>query len=292
MDLINHIPFGLREEDQMYADVADVPKGRLCGCVCPSCHLPLIARQGKVNRWHFAHAGRKVGDIAQSCQYSFFVSVRAMARQIIEPGFRLFKPGYTGQISERRHGKLFSESFCVTDPGTITLGTVRKECLFEQTVVDICTEVNGYPLVIYFSHPERRVPVSLEKPDNKRCGVLGIDLTGMEALFLTKNAASDRFDEVIKTFIEGDEHSKKWIYYPDKPSVRAGARARLEKKIANWKPPLKQVKIINNPCAHSERDRECRYECQMCKTKWSAFKYEKAVCPGCRCSAHLYSRPI
>jgi len=43
MALINHIPFGLRSEDQQYVDVADVPKGKQCGCICPSCVMYLIS---------------------------------------------------------------------------------------------------------------------------------------------------------------------------------------------------------------------------------------------------------
>lgn len=52
------------------------------GTVVAFALIPLIARQGKVNRWHFAHASRKVRDIEQYCQYSFFVSVRAMANKL------------------------------------------------------------------------------------------------------------------------------------------------------------------------------------------------------------------
>lgn len=290
MDLLNHIPFGLRKEDQMYVDVADVPKGRSCGCLCPSCHIPLIARQGKVNRWHFAHASRKIGNIEQSCHYSFFVSVRAMAKQIIKTGFRLSTPGYTGEVSERRYDTWFSELFCVTAPGTIMLDNVQKECLFEQTVVDICAQINGYPLVIYFSHPERRVPVSLKAPDNKRCGVLEIDLSRTGELFLSKNAASDRFDDVLKTFIEEDNHSKKWIFHPREYSAMRRARIRLEERITNWKPPQERTKIRKNPYVRFEPGREHHYDCLICKTKWSAFEYEKTACPVCR--THLYSRKI
>ncbi|MCV2510918.1 competence protein CoiA family protein [Leclercia pneumoniae] len=202
MDRLNHIPFGLRIEDQKYVDVADVPKGRKCACICPSCKIPLIARQGSINRWHFAHASRKIDDIEQNCEYSFLVSVRAMAKQIIESGFQFSTPGCTGHVSERRHGMPFMELFCVTKPDTITLSNVQKECLFEETMVDICGEVKGFPLVIYFSHPERSVPDKLKEPGNTRCGILDIDLTWTRALFLTKKPLFDRFDDEIREFVK------------------------------------------------------------------------------------------
>lgn len=36
--------------------VEDVDRGARCGCICPACQQPLIARQGEVRIWHFAHA--------------------------------------------------------------------------------------------------------------------------------------------------------------------------------------------------------------------------------------------
>jgi competence CoiA-like predicted nuclease len=57
---LNKIPFGLRESDNALVDVSDVQNGKQCGCVCPSCHTPLEARQGDINAWHFAHASKNV----------------------------------------------------------------------------------------------------------------------------------------------------------------------------------------------------------------------------------------
>uniref|UniRef100_UPI002B477B28 competence protein CoiA family protein n=1 Tax=Vibrio vulnificus TaxID=672 RepID=UPI002B477B28 len=79
--LLQHVPFGLRIQDQTFVDVADVVRGKNCGCICPSCHTPLIARQGEEKQWHFAHASRKVEGTDKECDFSFFVSVRMMARQ-------------------------------------------------------------------------------------------------------------------------------------------------------------------------------------------------------------------
>ena len=35
--------------------VGDVPRGAECGCRCVSCGAPLVAKQGDVRRWYFAH---------------------------------------------------------------------------------------------------------------------------------------------------------------------------------------------------------------------------------------------
>lgn len=39
--------------------VGDVPRGAACGCFCPVCSSPLVAKQGGVKEWHFAHEGQQ-----------------------------------------------------------------------------------------------------------------------------------------------------------------------------------------------------------------------------------------
>ena len=36
--------------------VGDVAQGRAANCICPACRSPLIAKQGQLNVWHFAHS--------------------------------------------------------------------------------------------------------------------------------------------------------------------------------------------------------------------------------------------
>ena len=57
--MMNIVPFG-QCGDRLLA-VEEVKMGLDCGCVCPSpyCGKPLVARQGDVKVWHFAHAGDK-----------------------------------------------------------------------------------------------------------------------------------------------------------------------------------------------------------------------------------------
>jgi competence CoiA-like predicted nuclease len=95
----NKIPFGLRESDNALVDVYDVPNGKQSGCVCPSCQTPLEARQGDINVWHFAHSSKKVYQKTKNeCEYSFYLSVRLMARQLIGKQIILSLPECKGTI--------------------------------------------------------------------------------------------------------------------------------------------------------------------------------------------------
>lgn len=213
-----------------------------------------------------------------------------MAKQIVESGFRLSMPSCRGLVSEQRYGNFHSESFCATNPGAVTLCHIAKECLFEETMVDICGEVNGFPLVIYFSYPGRSVSITLEEPRNTRCGILEIDLTSTRALFLKKKTTYERFADEIRAFIKDSDHAKKWIFHPRRAAAMSQVRTRLEEQMISWVPTQQQKHIRKNPYVRFERGGNQHYECVVCKTRWSGFENEKQLCPDCR--THFYVRQV
>jgi len=44
--------------DEIITSIREVQRGLNCNCTCPSCGASLIAKQGKVRDWHFAHAAK------------------------------------------------------------------------------------------------------------------------------------------------------------------------------------------------------------------------------------------
>lgn len=79
------IPFGLAPSGRMVTP-NEVPRGIECGCICPGCKAPLIARQGEVNRHHFAHASDACGSGALE------TSLHKMAKQIIADAGKVWVP--------------------------------------------------------------------------------------------------------------------------------------------------------------------------------------------------------
>jgi len=114
----NHtlIPFGLHKDSKIIDDIYDVPKGKACGCVCPSCNTLLIAKQGNVNEWHFAHLSNKdaVNNVNDICQYSFYTSVRLMALQLISQNLKIDLPSYDAVVTQQHREIYIKEEFTVT----------------------------------------------------------------------------------------------------------------------------------------------------------------------------------
>lgn len=82
----NLIPFAI-SEDAKVVTVHEVPRGAACNCSCPGCGAPLIARQGEVQSWAFAHAA------GTECSHAFESSLHIAVKTIIETEKRLDLPG-------------------------------------------------------------------------------------------------------------------------------------------------------------------------------------------------------
>lgn len=74
------IPFGYKKETDEYVDIDDVENGLACNCICPSCEMRLEARHGDEREHHFKHHQKA----EKECDFSYWVAVRSMAKQILE----------------------------------------------------------------------------------------------------------------------------------------------------------------------------------------------------------------
>lgn len=71
------IPFAWRLSDQQMVGPEDVEKGLKCNCICKACGTSLVAKQGAVREWHFAHHA------ATDCPSGVETAIHWMAKQLI-----------------------------------------------------------------------------------------------------------------------------------------------------------------------------------------------------------------
>jgi hypothetical protein len=233
-DGLNLIPFGRREVDGLLVSVDDVPRGEGCGCVCPSCNIPLVARKGDVNVWHFAHIARNAGtDVDTPCEYSFFVSVRLMAQQTIAAHAVLTLPAYQDHfiLGRNRLGLPWRHDFTITDASTIQLNDVRTDTRYGETPVDVVGTVSGWDFVVFLSHPGRPVPEPLRSLDGMKAGALQICLDALAERWHDQDRGNQAFAVVVKHFLRDDQDSKRWLFHPSYARKRAAALAEAEPKV-------------------------------------------------------------
>ena len=80
-------PYGLDKNNNLVR-VDDVPNGLDCGCVCPTCKVDLIAKQGDEREHHFAH--RCDDNSCLHIQETYFLRMK----EILERNMRIMLPWY------------------------------------------------------------------------------------------------------------------------------------------------------------------------------------------------------
>jgi hypothetical protein len=86
------VPFGLRD-GRVWAP-GEVAKGKACGCLCPGCRAPLVAKaqESRRKRPHFAHL------IETGCQTGRETGIHLRAKQLIAGRQELVIPAWIGDL--------------------------------------------------------------------------------------------------------------------------------------------------------------------------------------------------
>ena len=109
------LTYGLKEGTKdvlLHIDDERVLKGKRCGCVCPNCKKPLVARRGKINQHHFAHAPE-----CKPCGKGRMTALHIMAQNILKERKTILLPPYKkNYVNEEAQIKIFKdvklEEFC------------------------------------------------------------------------------------------------------------------------------------------------------------------------------------
>lgn len=75
----------------------EVQRGAACGCHCPECSSPVVAKQGDVRTWHFAHEG---GQERPECEVGASNLLRRLAAELLRRE-GVVVPQYREQIGGR-----------------------------------------------------------------------------------------------------------------------------------------------------------------------------------------------
>ncbi|MCU7940387.1 MAG: hypothetical protein KZQ64_16325 [gamma proteobacterium symbiont of Bathyaustriella thionipta] len=293
----NHtlIPFGLHKDSDTIVDIHDVPKGKACDCICPSCHTSLIAKQGDINEWHFAHLSNKdaVNNVKDICEYSFYTSVRLMALQLISQNLKIDLPSYDAVVTDSYNEIYIKEEFKVTERNTISLNNIEVNKNYLGHNIDIIGKVQDYSFIMLLNYPNKIIPLSLIDLDDNKCGMISISLEPTKQLFSDANKIGKSYKDILNNYLQTDLNSKTWIYHPKYKQAEFLARQRLKEKkkdcIKNYKPDINSI-IYNYKLPETESsNNQVRYKCTECNHQWNAMK-NKTICPIC--GNHLYTFEI
>jgi hypothetical protein len=182
------IPFGLQAESLKH--VSEVPRGKACSCVCPSCGSPLIAKQGKVMAHHFAHAG------GSDCSTGYETALHLAAKEILKEYPEITLP--VVEIVFDNHNRM-----PITGERTFKLDNVRLEKRLEGMVPDVIAEVGEHKLLIEIRVTHEVDEEKLRKIRDQGVSAIEIDLSDIPR---------DINLESLKPKIIEDTTLKAWLY--------------------------------------------------------------------------------
>jgi hypothetical protein len=300
MGIESLIPFGFETDSGQIVDVGNVKRGYACGCTCPSCNTPLVARHGNEKEWHFAHRSQKIHNkTRKECKYSFAVSVRLMIRQLSSEGLKFRTPRFECSMPAYSEDSYNSADFpyLVTEESLLVMKEVQVGADFCGVAVDVLGLVEDVPFVVFVTYKERSLPSQLKNPSVLKCGVVELKVNAVPRLF--KEQGNGQYKEVLRRYIQDETEGKTWVYHPREQRLRAAAftkrqswlrqeKSQSRTTISNkrhYQDTAKPRASISPALAHTALRRVLgNYTCVMCKSTWTG---SSQICKTC--DTHLFT---
>jgi hypothetical protein len=278
---MNLIPFALSLNTNLLVDVADVQSGKKCGCICPSCNIPLIAKKGDVNEWHFAHDSQFIEkDQELSCNFSWTVAVKMMIKQLLFEGTTLALPEYYIDFQRISYQKN-KQQIKVTDSSTIHYSNPELKSL----ACDLTVEVKGKKLGIILL---TKKSLSFVETSFQQVlfGVLAISIESIG--YDNKGKAVNHLRNHLQLLLESKTSAKHWLYH--RREKAAYLNATEHEKLLSEQAVNEPIKISNALKKSTQNLQTMLWYCLSCQLEYQGYSTGINPCP--KCNSHFYRKPI
>lgn len=201
METINLLQsFGVTSDGRVVS-VEDVRRGKACDCCCPECGEVLIARQGDVRAWHFAH------DSGAGCTGAAEGALHRAAKQLLVEAGSVLVPALEARASHRLDDGRLGEAALARPAETWTLAGTRSEVAVGTLRIDVAATYDRSPIFI-------EVAVTHLVDDPKRRALTGLGTACFEIVLDPFLHDSWTWDNLRQEVLEcpGNRH---WIFHPE-----------------------------------------------------------------------------
>lgn len=239
----------LKDNQTVFVD--DVETGKKCGCVCPACASPLVARnKGTKRAHHFAHYPEV------SCDYGYETSLHLAAKEILSNAKKMIIPAVYLKFPDS-----YKEDILLSDEMEIPIDGVELEARFDSVIPDVVVYAGKQKLFIEIFVTHKIDDVKLAKLKKQGVSTLEIDLSKKEQTISP--------EELSDILLKGSEEktwrynamAEKWLnrFYSVSDKRRVVSRKSGLLHINNCPLPARRYRGI--PYANLYLD--C-YECKYC----------------------------
>lgn len=211
---------------QAMRHIKTVARGQACGCVCPDCGTPMVAKQGKQIAWHFAHA------VSMDCQGES--ALHRAAKQVLEQAARCHErlpiPRLDGRVEQQdilremhsRSWTLGTRHFDMQDASQevrLANGTLIADVML--------TDAAGARLAVEIHVTHQKTVEDAQKYESLAQDAIEIDLS---ALHWNANEADIR--EALLGSASAGGAPRHWVYTSQADLLESEARSHLAAHIA------------------------------------------------------------
>lgn len=246
--------YALKEEKLV--SIEDVCSGKGCGCICPGCKQPLIAKKGNILIHHFAHAS------GIDCKRGFESSLHILAKDIIsECGF-ITLPDISVNFGNPGLIQLDSSK-------TIVIDKVYIEKSFDDVKPDIAIHSgnNMYFVEIYVTH--KIDENKFNKLKQKGISTIEIDLSDLkrEINHNTSNIEPQKLKNKLKNILINETTRKYWAYHNKIEQLKEDSLNKLKLNLFHHE-KLSDIELVKGCPLLEEDNNNKRYrkldECKSC----------------------------
>ncbi|HIF5679777.1 competence protein CoiA family protein [Vibrio chagasii] len=163
-------------KDGKYKHIRSVDNGLKCDCVCPDCQQPLVANQGNVKSWHFAHASNS------SCSGESVI--HRLAKQVIvnaaQSGLPLLISSNGGAVYEQDKDGIVHSKEWYAPERQYQIQQAKEEVKLGTQIVDVlCQDKAGNALAVEIFYTHKKSDVDIEKFAKNSVEAIEIDVSSM-----------------------------------------------------------------------------------------------------------------
>ena len=190
--------------------VDEVARGLACQCVCSVCGESVIARQGEIRGWHFAHvSGADCAGAAES-------ALHLAAKQLLEDAGGMMVPEQFEYFDVRLPDNKIHRSEVREPASWVDFEFAEQEKPYFGLRPDVFVMVGNRVLFVEIAVTHFLGREKIDRIDELGVAALQIDLASMER---------EHWDwETLRELVVDGEHNKEWIRSIDHRRLRDKAR--------------------------------------------------------------------
>jgi len=190
--------------------IREVANGKACDCACPECGEVVIARQGEIRQWHFAHAS------GADCSGSAEGALHHAAKQLIVEEGRVLLPSLVVRQSVRLDDGRRGEGSAALPEETAVLTEPRSEVQFGAIRADVTAQHRDEPLLI-------EIAVTHFADDAKRQELSALGIACVEIRLSPDPELLWTWD-LLRQQVLADSYNREWIFHPKRIQLLEEAR--------------------------------------------------------------------